>query len=215
MPNLKEVIAMLKPYTSLTATLWLLFVLVLQGCMTAPTIEDDVAVTTIKAPPEAVAEFTRAVDMLKSGQRGVALQLFQHMLTRYPQLAGVHVNIGIIQIQDGKTEDAIATLNRAIQINPANAVAHHHLGIAYRQAGKFNDAKTAYLQALKINPDYANAHLNLGILYDIYLQQLPEALEHYKHYQRLATAEDKQVGKWVIDLERRVTASQPKPQGGS
>lgn len=202
-----------KPFNNIIAMLWLLFVLALQGCTTTPTTEGEMSATAVNASAEAVAEFKQAVDMLKSGQRGVALQLFQHMAARYPQLAGIQVNIGIIHLQDGKTEEAIAALKRALQINPANAVAQHHLGIAYRQAGKFSAAKDAYLQALKLKPDYANAHLNLGILYDLYLQQLPQALEHYKHYQRLAATEDKQVSKWVIDLERRVAAEQTK--GGS
>ena len=214
MPRAKEAIPMLKLYIKIFAFTGILL-LVLQGCMTTPLTEGDAQGVQVTAPPEVQAEFTRAVEMLKSGQRGVALQLFQHLAQRYPQLAGVRVNIGIIQLQNNKTKDAIATLKRAIQINPANVSAHHHLGIAYRQAGQFSEAKDSYLQALKLSPDYANAHLNLGILYDIYLQQLDEALEHYKQFQRLSGTEDKQVSKWVIDLERRTAANKPKSQGGS
>ena len=215
MPRANEVITMPKRFNNIIAIIWLMLILALQGCTTVPSSDADVQASAVNAPAEAVAEFNRAVEILKSGQRSVALQLFQQMAVRYPQLAGIQVNIGIIHLQDGKTKDAIAALKHAIQINPANATAYHHLGIAYRQAGQFTAAKDAYLQALKIKPDYANAHLNLGILYDLYLQQLAPALQHYKQYQQLASNEDKQVSKWVVDLERRLAAEQAKAKGGS
>ena len=76
-----------------------------------------------------------------------------------------------------------------------------------RQRGQFAQARKAYEKALGINAAYASAHLNLGILNDLYLQNLDTALQHYQRYQVLTGDSDKQVAKWIIDLERRVQAS--------
>ena len=205
---------MQKPYINFSVIFWVLM-LALQGCTVTPQSEVEESASQVNVPPEAKAEFTRALEMVKASQHGVALQLFQQLAQRYPQLAGIHVNIGIIHLQNNKTENAIAALKRAVQVNPENASAHHHLGIAYRQTGQFTAAKASYLQALKINSDYANAHLNLAILYDLYLQQLEPALEHYQHFQRLSGTEDKKVANWIIDLTRRIKANKTKQPGGS
>ena len=215
MPRVKEVMPMPKLYNSLFVMFWVLLSLSLHGCATSSQTGGTLQISQADVPPEAKTEFAQALAMLKSGQRAIALKLFQHMAQRYPLLAGVQVNIGIIDLQDNKTDAAISALKHAIKLNPADASAHDHLGIAYRRNGQFNAAKESYLLALKINPDYANAHLNLAILYDIYLQQLDKALQQYQQYQRLSKVKDKQVAGWLIDLKRRIHDSKPKPQGGS
>jgi len=202
-----------KPSSKRYSLVWLLLLFSLSGCMTTPATDATLQSGQADVPPAAAREFAQALAMLKSGQRTIALSLFQHLAQRYPQLAGAQVNIGIIDLQNNKNDEAITALKRATQLNPANAVAYQHLGIAYRRKGQFTEAKDAYLQALKLNPDYANAHLNLAILYDIYLQQLNKALVHYQQYQRLTNVKDKLVVKWMIDLERRIHAMKSKTQG--
>jgi Flp pilus assembly protein TadD len=88
-----------------------------------------------------------------------------------------------------------------------DAVAYNHLGVVLRQRGQFEQARQSYETAIRINAAYASAHLNLGILNDLYLQDLATALRHYQRYQVLTGDSDKQVAKWIIDLERRVQAS--------
>lgn len=205
---------MLKPYINNFFIVSALLLLSLSGCTTTSQF-DDTLQGDINITAEVRTEFAQALAVLKSGQHAIALQLFQQMAQRYPQLAGIQVNIGIIHLHNKKPDAANAAFKRAIQINPANAAAHHHLGIVYRQSGQFAAAKDAYQQALKFNPEYANAHLNLGILYDIYLQQPAQALEHYQQYQRLSKDDDKQINNWLIDVERRANANKPKTQGGS
>jgi lipoprotein NlpI len=57
---------------------------------------------------------------------------------------------------------------------------------------------------LDIDPNYAYAHLNYGILLDLYLGELENALAHYQKFQQLTPEEDKEVTKWIVDLERRI-----------
>ena len=76
-----------------------------------------------------------------------------------------------------------------------------------RRQGKFGEAEAAYLKAVTASPDYALAHYNLGVLYELYLQRLDAALQHYERYQAV-TGEDKQVAKWIADLKRRLGNTQ-------
>jgi hypothetical protein len=60
------------------------------------------------------------------------------------------------------------------------------------------------MRAIASDPDYALAHHNLGVLLDLYLHRPAEALQHYERYQELIAEPDATVGRWIIDLQRRV-----------
>jgi Flp pilus assembly protein TadD len=114
------------------------------------------------------------------------------------------VNLGVLFLRKARYEDAKNALLQATTIKPQDAVAQTHLGIAYRNLGEFKKAEQSYQEALRADPNYAYAHLNAGILYDIYLQKLPEALQHYEQYKALSKDSNDLVEKWIIDLKRRV-----------
>jgi tetratricopeptide (TPR) repeat protein len=120
-----------------------------------------------------------------------------------PQLAGPYINLGISYQKTGQFEAAVAALIKATELNPDNTIAYQQLGITYREQGNFKAALDAYTFALKLDSDYALAHRNIGILYDLYLQQPTQALNHYKRYLELIGEPDQTVDRWVIDLERR------------
>lgn len=95
------------------------------------------------------------------------------------------------------------SFNRALEINPNNIYALNQLGFLYRRQGDFSRAKASYEKAIVINSDYAYAHLNLGILYDLYLYDLEKAIEQYQIYKELSKDDEKQIEKWIFELERR------------
>ena len=68
------------------------------------------------------------------------------------------------------------------------------------------------MRAISHNSDYANAHLNIAVLFDIYLYDLDRAMQHYKMYQSLTNASDELVGKWVVDLERQISAKNKRKE---
>ena len=100
---------------------------------------------------------------------------------------------------------AIDAYRRAIVLDASHANAHSNLGVLLRAAGKPSEAEAAYRRALVTDPDHALAHYNLGVLLDIYLRRTAEALEHYEHYQASLTQPNETVGRWIIDLRRRVS----------
>ena len=185
-------------------TLVVIIAFVLAGCQSVP--QKQTAAQTLM-PAGARASYAQAIAAVKAGQDKQAIQLFSGLTRDYPDFAASYTNLGLLYLKQEKLAEAEQAFNQAITLNPADAVAYNHLGVVLRQRGQFNDARKAYENALRINAGYASAHLNLGILNDIYLQNLETALQHYQRYQALTGETDKQVAKWIVDLERRVNSS--------
>jgi len=156
--------------------------------------------------------YMKAVAAMKSGDMDEARSLFLEVINQQPGLANAHVNMGIMFIKNKSFDEAENAFNRALKLNPNNIYALNQLGFLYRKQGAFSKAKSSYEKAIDINSDYAYAHLNLGILYDLYLYDLESAIEQYKIYNELSKEKDKQVGKWIFDLERRHKKSLSRKQ---
>lgn len=154
--------------------------------------------------PEAQKKYDSALVAMRANDAGKAKQLLTELVVTYPELSGPQANLGILYYRNNEIDLAEKAFSEAIKVNPNSAVSYNHLGIINRNKGNFKEAQDLYEKALKIDPDYAYAHLNLGILLDLYIGDLDKALEHYQHYQKLSKDEDKDVNKWIIDLERRI-----------
>ncbi len=157
---------------------------------------------------EAGRAYERALKAMNTGRSADAEAMLLRLTREYPQLAGPHVNLGIIYYRSRRLQKAQVSLRQALTLNPSRADAYNHLGIVLRNSGRFEEARAAYEQALRLDPDYAYAHLNLGILHDLYLLKADRALSSYQRYQQLQAREDQQVTKWIVDLKRRVQAPQ-------
>jgi tetratricopeptide (TPR) repeat protein len=125
-----------------------------------------------------------------------------------PDYSGAYVNLAIIYDRQGRSDEAIGLLNQALQANPESVEALNRLGLMNRREGRFAEAEAAWLAAIDAEPDYTYAWYNLAVLYDLYLQDLPAALDHYREYQRLVgeAEQDEMVERWIADLERRIGA---------
>ena len=157
--------------------------------------------------------YEEAVAALKGGDTALALELLRQVSSDAPDKPFVFTNLGLAYFKLQKLDLAEQAFQQAVEINDDDAVAHNHLGILQRHKGEFQDARNRYQRAIEINANYARAHLNLGILFDIYLQDLDQALQHYRKYQSLVSEEDTQVAGWIVDIERRLKSGGAASQG--
>jgi len=66
---------------------------------------------------------------------------------------------------DGRSDQAIAALERAASLSPDSARAQLELGSALRDAGRYDQAERALQKAINLRPGYVSGSLELGILY--------------------------------------------------
>jgi tetratricopeptide (TPR) repeat protein len=206
-------------YPAAAAALLLSAVLGVAGCATsnpepATDVDADVAPAMVAgqatlplAPAGAVTMFEQATAAMATDDFAAAERLLQQFLQSYPSYAAAYVNLAIIYASNDDDAAVQQAIDAALAVDPAYAPALNQQGLLFRRNGKFLEAEAAYLKAVTASPDYALAHYNLGVLNELYLQRLDIALQHFERYQELV-GEDKQVEKWILDLKRRLAASQ-------
>lgn len=185
-----------------------LCIITLSACGSMP--EKKPVVVDSKKVIKAPANYNSAVSAAKKGKTRAAINLLTKITQKHPDFSPAFTNLGLQYLKSKKSKKAENALKKALSLNSKDATAYNHLGIIMRMKGEFSGAKNMYKQAIKSNENYANAHLNLGILLDMYMHELPDALQHYKSYQSLTKNSDKLVGKWIIDIERRIKSGKKK-----
>jgi tetratricopeptide (TPR) repeat protein len=148
-------------------------------------------------------DFEAAVVLLNEGEYGRAVDLLEKVIEQSPGVTAPYINIAIAYQHIGKQAQAEEHLRTALRLVPEHPVACNEYGLLCRKAGRFDEARAVYEKALSIFPDYYPIRRNLGILCDLYLNDLPCALEHYEIYSE-AMPEDKQVRLWISDLRSRL-----------
>lgn len=73
-------------------------------------------------------------------------------------------DLGQAWLQDGKTELAIESLNKAQQRAPQNASIAYNLGLAYQSDQQWKQAQAAFDKALNLEPGHTKARLSLAKL---------------------------------------------------
>ena len=81
--------------------------------------------------------------------------------------------------QQGRTAEAMARYDAAVQTDPRCARAHLNRGNVLLASAQIDEARVAYELAIACNPHYAAAHFNLGNL-NYRVRDYERALENYK-----------------------------------
>lgn len=70
---------------------------------------------------------------------------------------------------------------------------HYNMGVFYTKRKEYDRAAAEFAKAVEINPDDAYAHFNLGYIYAEYLINRGKAMDHFRHFLRLAKGDDPDV----------------------
>ena len=107
------------------------------------------------------------------------ITLYSHALAVTQRNHVVHVFLGRVLDQEGRTEEAIRHFRTALRIAPGSANAHNDLGVALQAQGHLQEALAHYRRALAIEPDLVTAHNNIGLM--LHAQgRAEEAIEHFR-----------------------------------
>lgn len=98
------------------------------------------------SPEDLLAKALAAAD---EGRRGDALDATAALLTANPLSAEGYYLRGLLQLEAGAGTDAVASLRRALYIDPAFSLASFTLGRAYDELADPGAARRAYEQALR------------------------------------------------------------------
>jgi len=80
-----------------------------------------------------------------------------------PDDGAIHHNLGLVMISEGKTQEGMAELNKAAQLDPQNAGEYYfNLGAVRTNAGKVDEAATAFQNSVKADPTYSEAYFQMG-----------------------------------------------------
>ena len=108
---------------------------------------------------------SQAYEQFRLKRYDVAERHCRIILARNPDHAEINHLLGAIRFQEGKLEEALAFLNRAVISPGATAEHHNNLGCLLITLGQKDFAIAAFKRALAINPGYADALNNLNVMY--------------------------------------------------
>ena len=105
-----------------------------------------------------------AILLQKNDQLAAASELFSRVLETAPDHARARHYAGVLAYQEGRSDEAIALIEKSLALEPDRADCYSNLGIVLQSAGRLEAAVDAYRRAIAIDPRHANAHSNLGVL---------------------------------------------------
>ncbi len=127
-----------------------------------------------EAPGDAERYFTLG---LAQSEQDVdeAIRTFKRVIAIRPDHALAHYNLALVLKRVDRAKEAIASLQRALDIQP-RAEAQFALGTLYFHQGDFDRAIAALKAAVAAEPRLVDAHIALGSVFKA-KQQLPEAID--------------------------------------
>jgi len=99
---------------------------------------------------------------VQCGQYANAETLWRATLARNPGSWMAHNELGAIELEQGKLDEAAGQFKTTLALHPGDEKAHNNLGAVWSRKGEAVEAIGEYQKALDLNPNYADAHNNLG-----------------------------------------------------
>ena len=103
------------------------------------------------------------MELIKQGKLQEAEATYIELIAAGTNNHIVYGNLGALCLMQGKFDEVIKLLRRALELKPNYPDAHYNLGIALEEQGDLTAAIASYKTALQLKPNYPEAHNNLGI----------------------------------------------------
>jgi tetratricopeptide (TPR) repeat protein len=138
-----------------------------------------------QVPPDVESRFRQASEAMRNGNLEAAGEGFAAVVKEVPDFAAGHFNLGLVREEQGRHEEAIASLRKALLLNPKLHGANLFLGIAEYRLNKLDEAIPALRKETAAYPNDANAWMWLGVV-ELALEHAEEAADALDKAAKLA-----------------------------
>ena len=114
------------------------------------------------------------------GRHEVAISRFRETLARGQERPETHFNLAAALLQEGRAQEALPHLQRALDLRPNMASAWFYKGIAQAGLGRQAAAGESFRRTLALDPTHSRAYLALSQIL-IQQDQRAEALRYLRH----------------------------------
>jgi len=115
---------------------------------------------------------------MKSGRLGEAEPLLRRLASERPDDAGIHLQLGRVLAAQSKKDDAIAEIQTALKLAPADSDAQREIADLYSSAGKNDLAENTYRALVTTQPKDPELHRGLGQAL-LLQKKFPEAQQEF------------------------------------
>jgi|SRR5580704_3227843 tetratricopeptide (TPR) repeat protein len=148
---------------------------------------------------ESALDWEKRTEMLPQ-----AVETYRQIIDLQPEWVEAHINLGVALYQMGKTEEACAAFQAAVQLDPMNGISRYNLGCVLEEQGELDAAVNHLRRAARAMPGHADVHFNLALAYE--KRGEPRlAREQWQLYLRHAPN-----GPWAVQARARLRQYSPQ-----
>jgi serine/threonine-protein kinase len=138
--------------------------------------EPDFAEAHAKLAVALLSRFTRTKDATVIGQAAAAAE---RAVALSPTLPEAHAAMGLVDLQQGKSAQAVDSFEKALAMAPADDELYRKIARAYAELGRDSEADAMYRRAVDLRPGYW-ANYNAWGNYCLKKGKLDQAGEHFR-----------------------------------
>ena len=128
--------------------------------------------------------YTSVSDLILQKRYEQAEKLCEKLTQQRPRVYQIYVLLSSIAREQHDLDNAVAHLNRAIEVRPDVAKLHQYLGTILTEQQKFDQAAEHFQKSLQLDPDQFSVHHTLATIFHI-RQNYDQAITHLNHALKL------------------------------
>ena len=105
-----------------------------------------------------------AIRLQQNDQWVAAGDMYRRILEKAPDYPDALHYSGVLAHQEGRSDQAVALIQKSLELEPDRADWHSNLAIVLRDRLRLDEAVAACRRAIALDPKHANAYSNLGVL---------------------------------------------------
>jgi len=139
-----------------------------------------------------MSSIAAAQQLVREGKFAQAQRVFESILERSPDNVEALNAVGLGALSQGRTQQALELLTRAVAADPNDALSQHHLARVHEASGNFAAAAQAEARAVNLRAEFFVARVHLAAL----LEQTGRPTEALIQYGR-ALRDAQAKGRWI------------------